>query len=315
MARKSSTIIRYDGAALQDHEMDVHFLAPALLALGDLCKIANEALNGDISAVKVLVRADIEQRCFQVQVELVQTLFERLTTIVELDYVKDAKSILEWLGIITGAGVAGGGGLFALYKFLSQKKPTDTVSVTHNNSDGSVTFIINGGSNTFTVPQEVERIAQHPATLRNMRALVAPLAEEGYETLEFERNGQTESLFTKDEAKKIIELARTELTFDREDEVTSVFRASVKVRKAIMEGDASWGINYRSAVDAKMLDREWLERYQNGEIMLLPGSKLIVEMREIVQLDENRLEVGKPNYEILKVIGVELPPEQYNLLQ
>jgi hypothetical protein len=295
--------------------MDVHFLAPALLALGDLCRIANQSLNGDLSSVKVLVRADIEQRCFQVQIELVQTLFEHLAGIIDLEPVQDAKAILEWIGIIGGVSIAGGGSLFALYKFLSQKKPTDTVSISTRNSDGTVTFVINGDGNQITVPREVAQLAQHPSALRNIGALVAPLNEDGYETLEFERNGRTETLFTKEEAKRIVELGRTELSFDREGEVVSIIRTSVKVRKAIMEGDASWGINYKSAIDAKMLDREWLERYQNGEIPLLPGSKLIVDLREIVSLDENSLEVGKAKYEILKVYGIELPPQQYKLIE
>lgn len=315
MAKRSSAVIRYDGPALRDHEMDVHFLAPALLALGELCKAANQSLNGDISSVKVMVRANIEQRCFQVEIELIQTLFERLTTIVDLETVKDAKSILEWIGIIGGGTLFASGSLFALIKFLAKKKSSDSISITNRDADGNVTFIINGNGNSIVVPSEVAQIAQHPGTLRSMQALIAPLAEEGYETLEFERNGKTTTLFTKEEAKRIIELAQTELVFDREGEVISTFKASVKVRKAIMEGDSAWGINYRSAVDAKMLDKDWLEKYQRGEIILLPRSRLIVELRETVILDENRLEVGKPKYEILKVIGIELPPEQYNLLQ
>ncbi len=313
MVKRASSIIRFDGPALANHEMDVHQLAPALLALGDLCRIANDAVNSDISSVKVLVRADVEQKCFQLQMDLVQTLFERLTTLIEEDDIKSAKELLEWVGIIGGSAMGTAASLFGLYKFLSRKPKEDVVSVTHDNSLGMTTYVY-GDNIQYVVPSEVDRIAQHPRALRNVRSLVAPLLEEGYETLEFERSGKPEVLFTKEEAKKIVELSETEISFDREGEIVSVFRASVKVRKAIMEGDAAWGINYRAAVDAKMIDREWLEDYQAGRIPLPPQSKLIVEMRETVFLNEDGIEIRKPTYEIIKVIGVELPPEQYGLL-
>lgn len=50
MSEKS--VIRYDGPALADHSMDVADLAPALMALSDLLKIANTYMNGDRAGVK-----------------------------------------------------------------------------------------------------------------------------------------------------------------------------------------------------------------------------------------------------------------------
>ncbi len=41
----------YDGPALQEHQMDVRALAPALLSVGNLVEQANEIFNGDRAKV------------------------------------------------------------------------------------------------------------------------------------------------------------------------------------------------------------------------------------------------------------------------
>ena len=63
--------------------MDLRFLsmgwtlphqAPALLALGDLIKRANARVNGDMAKVNLIVQSDFEHKCFQVNLELVQSI-------------------------------------------------------------------------------------------------------------------------------------------------------------------------------------------------------------------------------------------------
>lgn len=67
--------LRYDGPALAGHQMDVAHLAPALLAVGDICKIANRKFNADKASVQVLVSVDLDHKCFEISFDLVQTLW------------------------------------------------------------------------------------------------------------------------------------------------------------------------------------------------------------------------------------------------
>ena len=70
------TVIRYDGPALTEHEIDVQELAPALLALADMIQLANRKFNGDATSMRVTVKADIEQRCFQLHIHIFQSLLQ-----------------------------------------------------------------------------------------------------------------------------------------------------------------------------------------------------------------------------------------------
>lgn len=312
MARSVKAVIRYDGPALTHHQMDVHELAPALLALGDLCRVANSALNGDMATVKVLVRADIEQQCFQLQFEILQTLYEHVTALLDHDRIKEAKDILEWIGIVGGGGAT----LFALIKFLAKKKPKDEIAISHNNAEGTVVYQIIGTGNSITVPKEVDQIARDPRSLHAVQRLVRPLEQEGYETLEFERASKSTlaTVFTREEARQIVEMDAESLIIRREGEQISRIKTRVRVRKPVMEGGSMWGVAYKRAIDAQMIDQDWLEDYQAGRIFLPPKSWLVVDLEETVPIDEEGIEAGPATYKILKVHGVELPPEQYSLL-
>ena len=117
---KATATVRYDGPALAEHSMDVADLAPALLGLSEIVKIANKKFNGDRSAVKVLVNVDREQRCFQCDIQITQGLFHHLSLLLSSENIATAKDILEWIGII-GGGPGGIYGLFRLYKWITNK--------------------------------------------------------------------------------------------------------------------------------------------------------------------------------------------------
>ena len=82
MAKHLRTTIRYDGPALSRGEMDVQDLAPALLAIAEIAKIANQKFNGDRASIKVMVNADIEHKCFQLDLSLVQSWIDQARVLI-----------------------------------------------------------------------------------------------------------------------------------------------------------------------------------------------------------------------------------------
>jgi hypothetical protein len=307
MSKRTVASIRYDGPALADHEMDVQNLGPALIALGELCKSANQRINGDRASVRVVVNADVERQCFQLSFEVVQTLLAATRDFLEHKDVKTAKEILEWIGI---AGMAGGS-VWWLYKVLANKRKSgQTIQV--KEGKGVVIIQVAGDDNVIEVRPEVYRLATDPGVLRSTQAILRPLEKEGYETLEFRTGGKANETFTRDEAAAIRETTPDSLAPAPGENVSEI-ETTVGIHSAVYEGKAQWALIYKRVIAAAIDDEEWLNDFQNNRVHAPPNWRLRVKLEERWPVDETGMAVGKPTYRVLKVIDVVRPPEQLDL--
>ena len=109
------TTIKFDGSALKDRAMDVGHLAPSLLALSDLVKATNFQINGERAKIRILVNADLEQKCFELNLEIVQTIWEQAKTLLADEDIKSAKELLGWIGISSIPAVG-----YSLYRLIEE---------------------------------------------------------------------------------------------------------------------------------------------------------------------------------------------------
>ena len=222
----ASVTVRYDGPALAGHQMDVADLAPALLGISDLCKHANRRFNGDRAAIQILIGADQDHKCFQVTLEIVQTIWQQAQALIQNSDVKNAKEILEWLGIIeTGLG---GVGLFRLLKKVGKGKITSAKLEVMDGRDYYRVEINGDNNNVIVVHPESFQLFKEPAVIESAKRVVQPLMKEGYANIDFE-SGKTVEKITKDEARRIAEIE----TSDNQDEIIAgepqTFSAYIKV--------------------------------------------------------------------------------------
>lgn len=310
MAKHVRTTIRYDGPALAGHEMDVQDLAPALMALAELIQIANRKFNGQRVAMRVLVNADVEQKCFMLDISLVQTLMEQARTLFAQPDIATAKEIAEWLGIISG----GSAGLFAVVKkLMSIGKDSTPLSIEQQGEN--VAVVVTGSAESVVINRHTYILAQDPSVIEQVKRITKPLLKKGYEDLSFLENGEPIVEFDKEDAQTIADMPSSPLD-PLPTESVSTIEGAVRIKSAQYEGGAKWSFLWNGrAIDAEMVGpaSEWVSSFQSNAIDAPPNTILKVKMTETVRLDNSGQAVGKATYQITEVFSTSPPGSQLGL--
>ena len=284
--------------------MDVAHLAPALLSLSDVVKAANYLANGEKAGVKVLVNANLEQKCFELNIELVLTAWEQAKQLIADDNIATAKDIAEWVGIRGTSGL----GLFQLIKWLRGKKIENTTEVKLTDGRSGVELRIEGEPNPIKVARIAYDLYAKLDTRQKAVDTLAPLRNEGYDSLQFYKG---DDIFAKFEESDIPQMDGRDLPEVTPQKLnTSSIQATVRIRKAAYEGKSKWSLIYKRSVEASIEDQIWLERFQENQVLAPPGSSLDVDMQEVYVTNENGEMVREPSYRVIKVHKVVLPPKQ-----
>ncbi len=313
MGNKISTVIKFDGPMLENHTMDVAHLAPALIALSDVIKETNRKFNGDRSDVKLLVNANLEQHCFELSLQLAQTIWDQVGMLLDHEGIASAKEIAEWIGIISPNASEGITSLFGLIKLLNGKKVKNTTVIKNESGDRVVQIALEGDKNIIQVSQPVFNIYTDASTRNRAVAVLQPLRSDGYESLEFYEGKNVFQNFTPEDvpAANTNDLPEIRPT----NEHISKIRTEVRIRKAAYEGRSKWTLVYLKAIEASIDDIEWLEKFQNNEVSAPPNSSLDVELEVKVLVNEAGLAIDEANYRVLKVYGVKPPKKQIGFFE
>lgn len=298
-------LIRYDGPILADHKMDVEHIAPAMLALSNLCKRANELASDGRARVQVFVKLDVEQHCVEFKIEVLKTIYEHVKGLIDLEDVVTAKTIIEWLMIGSGPVI----GLFTLLRMLGGRKPDSISMVVKDGRD--VTQIVAGGD-VFLVHPITAQLLADPRALNDAKSVVRPAELEGYEKVEFEDRGRIAETITKQDA---ILIEATPLIGESPPPSNIIpaanLSAKVKIRKAVYEGTGKWTVLYDKVRDMAITDTGWLADFQANREQAPPGSWLKVDIQiSAIKLDSNDRQIEEPTYTITKVHGVDPPHSQ-----
>ena len=296
---RNQILIRYDGPELAGHSMSVDDLAPALLSLAELCKLANQKFNGDRASVNVFVNANLEQNCFELNLELVQTILSHAQSFITNENIATSKEILEWLGIITPTAAGTAFGLFKILKILRGRKiERRELKVIDNKNVYQLK--IEGDNNNVYIYPETNQLIEDSRVIKNVQKVVFPLIKEGYEKLEFESDkGQKEEI-TKEEAEKLVDTDFSEQLDLGEDE-PQVIIAWIRVHSPVYEKDAkNWRFEYGDKYETMDISETDI-----AEKAIERGGALVNDTYKVtLQITQTRTPSGRFNnrYKIKNVI-------------
>ena len=267
MTKHVTTTSRYDGPALAGHEMDVQELAPALLALAEMVQLTNKKFNGDAATMKVLVKADIEQQCFQLDIHLVQSILESAKHLFGNEEYKTAKEIAELLDLLLPGGMAGG--VFWFWKQFTTSQNAPPIAILTDQHGGQTTLIQDASGSSVVVNNNTYLLATDPAMIALGKKVLKPLQTPGYRTLGFYRNAKPCVEWDEIEANEFIAQPPFAFAPEATDDHynRTPIRTVVSVKTQRNEGKAQWEIKWANkAVWASMEDLPWLARFQSGQI-------------------------------------------------
>ncbi|MCK0098451.1 hypothetical protein MWU38_03550 [Qipengyuania sp. S6317L1] len=293
--------------------MDVQDLAPALLALAEIAKTANKQVNGDRASIKVLVNADTEQKCFQLDLSLIQSWMDQASMLIGKDNVATARQIAEIIGL---AGPPAGG-LFWLYKRIYGKPREDgedtTVSFEANEATGTTIININGDGNSIEVSNQTAKLAQDPRVLQHVKTVLEPLHQPDYEDFTILTEDKPLLQIDREEARHIKSRALPLPSETEPESFVSMVDGQVEIVTAQYKGSAQWGLWWTGRTrQMKIDDERWLERFQNGdEPDARPGAWLDVTM-EITQPRDKK---SPPSFLVKHVKQIIPPPDQDDLFE
>jgi len=293
---KERVRIRYDGPALSEHSIDVNHLAPALLSLGDLCTLANRKFNKDKADIKVLVLTNTEEKCFEFVIEIAQTILEKTKPLLQEDTLKTAEEIGKWLGLISGSFL----GLFKFVKWVNGRKIESKKTVKKAGKD-IVEITVEGDNNSVTVYSQTLELYHDADAIRGVQQIVQPLAEEGYDSLEFENKNEAHEKITKEDAIDILEIDVDSIEEIENEEKPQTITAWVQVYSPVYDPKATkWRFEYGEKPEYMDISSTDIEKkaLQRGGALVNDTYKVKLEITQVL----TKTKKFKNRYKIKEVL-------------
>ena len=263
----------FRGQAVDDGEIDVRDLAPALLAVGDLLQAANHTINGEQANVAVKVKATSEGS-FEIDLSLWQHVLDSIFTYSEThkDGIAAANELTDLVmkaaGGLTGAVMGVGGGLLALLKWLKGRKPE---RIEERGGD----VIIHIGDTSFVTNRRTVQLAENVVVRTQARRLVGALERDGIESISARQSGEEELTIYRDDIHSF------DLPDDTEDLFVELRRMTLQIISLSFKEDNKWRLtDGAEPFTASIEDADFLKRIANDEISFGKNDYLVCDVRE-----------------------------------
>lgn len=283
--------IVYDGPALENHEMDIRDLAPALIALSDVFEEAAKTLYGKKATVTVKVNASFKAGSFGI--DLLASSPSWIKQTIEFfsgDPVSATLNIITLLGLSKVAGTQATKGLLDLIKWIGPRK----VKSIHKLPNRNVKIFIDDEEQVFE--EDVVELYKNYKLRESLQEVIArPLEREGIDSF----------AATLDEGKTFVTVSKHEAEFFYiERPVDSILsentteKALQVINVSFSEGN-KWRFSDGSASFlAEITDKHFLQDVNSMKLNFSKGDMLLADLKVTQYMSGDAI---KTSYEVTKV--------------
>lgn len=273
----------YDGEALDDHEMDVTALGPALLAFGDIVRAAYRVIEPLDERKPVVKVQEFKPGSFEVVLSIDLTLIEQAVSLLNGRYATAAA---------TAAGIGTPIVTVITAAIMAIKKRADSGEETTQDE-------LRSELGDELRAKQAHRLQHDPKFVDGVKKATKPVVGEGIDELTIKtRGGHNDVSVNKDEAKAISEIESTE--------EKSVYYDDLVVTVSTPHMDDPMKRQWRfenkdlGAFKARLLDSNFAELIKQGKVSFQTGVKFDAKVRveEVMQHGEAE---PKRSYEIVEM--------------
>lgn len=287
--------IKYDGPALATYQMDVRELAPALIALSELLEEASATAFPNSPAVRVNVQGNFKGGSFGVDLIAIQSMAQQLVSLFSGPEVSAAANLIT---ILSSVGMLGGGGLIAVTKWLDGRKPT---AIRFEGDKTIFEIRTSAEVETFEVDLVAGKLYKNRIVRQSLAKVIKPLNTEGIDLFACGKDGETQVVVTKNEARSF-EMAASEADVVS-DAVTS--GVLLQIESAAFKDDNKWRFSDGATTFfAEIVDDEFVGKINAGTERFGKGDVLVVDLRRVQSVTDNGL---KLECSIVKVLEHRAP--------
>ena len=290
----------FDGSAVKGGQIDVHDLAPTLLAMGKLVVAANSEINDDDTKIAVTVDAT-SKGSFEVILNLTQHISSNVIEMLDLslksrDRIATARDISELLYAAGGVGL----GLLGLLLKLKGKKP-DKIEQKDSHVHIHTGPTIIKADNLIMQLYDNQDVRQHASNL------VSSFSNSGIETLKISRPSKEDLEIHRDERHYFDSEVETD---EEESSEEAVFEATVQIIKLSFKKHDNWNVKMNGKeMSVKIEDDVFLNQIAQNNLSFTKGDQLHCRVRKTETSKSGKI---KGEHAIIKVLKF-LPAQQLKL--
>lgn len=290
--------VTYSGQALNNHEMDVRELAPALVAIADLLEEANLIVNGGGSKIIVNVHGSFKSGSFGIDFTVIQNIVQNVMNVFNSDGITAATNLLSLLGLKDF-----GTGLIHFIQKLKNKKIEKVETL-----DNKRVRITIESSETIEVEGSVLDLYKNQRIRDSLEKVITqPLSKTGIDEFRSGVSGSTDQVIVKKEDKDLFELPIIE------DEILgeNITEAYLQIISLSFKEDYKWKFSRGDAAFFAIIeDKNFLASVTKNEIHFSIDDILKVKLLAKDSLTSSGI---RTEYRITEVIEHRSAARQLNL--